>query len=256
MTGFHQKCVTHNSKNEAQIIMSALLFFLAGCVFQFLLIGYQTMALLMWGITVLIMLLGFLPFKWMKRLVAGIALSGVLVLCIVEIPIVSASRGDMPNDAGYMIVLGAGVNGTEPSLSLYNRLTAAEEWLNNHPNSIAVLSGGQGEKEEISEAECMYRWLMGRGISPARLYKEDASENTRENFYYSAELLKILNNGELPDKVAVVSSEYHLYRAKAFAELAGIEAVCIPAKTTYPVLRFNYFIREGVAVLRLWTLGY
>ena len=119
----------------------------------------------------------------MKRLVAGIALSGVLVLCIVEIPIVSASRGDMPNDAGYMIVLGAGVNGTEPSLSLYNRLTAAEEWLNNHPNSIAVLSGGQGENEKISEAECMYRWLVERGVSPTKLYKEEVSKNTRENFY-------------------------------------------------------------------------
>ena len=52
-------------------------------------------------------------------------------------------------------MLGAGVNGTEPSLSLYNRLVAAENWLREHPNSVAVLSGGQGQNEQISEAECM-----------------------------------------------------------------------------------------------------
>ncbi|MBR4944087.1 MAG: YdcF family protein [Peptococcaceae bacterium] len=256
MAGFCKKYEIYHNETEARIILLALLLFLAGCVFQFLLIGYQTMALLMWGIMIIILLLVFLPFKWMKRLVAGIALSGVLLLCIIEIPIVAASKGDLPNDAGYLIVLGAGVNGEEPSLSLYNRLTAAEEWLSRNPDSIAVLSGGQGENEKISEAECMYRWLVERGVSPTKLYKEEVSKNTRENFYYSAELLKTLNGSELPDKVAVVSSEYHLYRAKAFAELAGIDAVCVPAKTTYPVLRFNYFIREGVAVLRLWTLGY
>lgn len=243
-------------EKDAKIITLATVFFAAGCLFRFLLIGYQTIALLCWGIAVLVLLLGYLPYRWMKRLVAGLTLFGVFGLCIIEIPIINASRGDENREAEYLIVLGAGVNGTQPSLSLHNRLVAAEQWLCTYPDGIAVLSGGQGDKEEISEAECMYRWLVQNGIEPERLYKEEQSASTQENFQYSAQILLELNDGIMPEPVAVVSSEYHLYRAKAFAAQYGIEAAGVPAKTTWPVLRLNYFIREGAAVARLWTFGY
>ncbi|MBQ2034998.1 MAG: YdcF family protein [Peptococcaceae bacterium] len=247
---------TINHEKDAKCITAALAFLLLGCFFKFILIGYQTIALILWGIGVLILLSGYLPYKWMKRLVAGCTLLFVLGLCVIEIPIVSAAKGDASNDADYLIVLGAGVNGTEPSLSLHNRLAAAEIWLQEHPDSVAVLSGGQGQKEQISEAECMYRWLVQNGIEPERLYKEEQSASTQENFQYSAQILLDLNGGIMPQPVAVVSSEYHLYRAKKFAEQTGVEAVGIPAETTYPVLKLNYFIREGAAVARLWLFGY
>ena len=102
----------------------------------------------------------------------------------------------------------------------------------------------------------MYQWLTANGIEKERLYKEEVSASTRENFQYSAILLQDLHQGIIPEPVAVISSEYHLYRAKLFAEQAGIEAIGVPAKTTYPILKLNYFIREGVAVARFWLLGY
>ena len=255
----NHETINHESINyekDAKCITAALAFLMLGCFFKFILIGYQTIALILWGIGVLILLFGYLPYKWMKRLVAGCTILFVMGLCMIEIPIVSAAKGDIPNDADYLIVLGAGVNGTEPSLSLYNRLAAAENWLREHPRSVAVLSGGQGQNEQISEAECMYCWLVQNGIEPERLYKEEHSASTQENFQYSAQILLDLNGGIMPQPVAVVSSEYHLYRAKKFAEQTGIEAVGIPAETTYPVLKLNYFIREGAAVARLWLLGY
>ncbi len=245
-----------NHEREARAITLALIFFVLGCFFKFVLIGYQTIALLFWGLSALTLLLHYLPKRWMRCLVVAFTLAGALCLCIIEIPIVAASRGDNVRDAEYLIVLGAGVNGTEPSLTLYNRLTAAEEWLVDHPDSVAILSGGQGTGEQISEAEAMYRYLVENGIDEERLYKEERSTTTRENFQYSAELLRTLQDGVLPQSVAVVSSEFHLYRAKAFAEQTGLKAVGVPAKTTYPVLRLNYFIREGAAVARLWMLGY
>ncbi len=245
-----------DNKAIALVLTLVPIFLVLGCFFKFVLIGYQTIALIFWGLAVLTLLLHYLPKRWMRCIVAGLTIAGVLCLCLIEIPIVSASRGDTSNDADYLIVLGAGVNGTEPSLSLHNRLVAAETWLSEHPDSAAVLSGGQGPGEQISEAEAMYRWLVENGIAPERLYKEERSTNTQENFQYSAQLLRQLNQGRLPQPVAVISSEYHLYRAKAFAEQEDIEAVGIPAKTTYPILRLNYFIREGAAVARLWLLGY
>ena len=102
----------------------------------------------------------------------------------------------------------------------------------------------------------MYRWLAACGIAEDRLYKEEQSTTTRENFQYSVALLKDLNGGTLPQPVAVVSSEYHLYRAEYLARQVGLEPVGVAAKTTLPVLRLNYFIREGAAVVRLWVWGY
>lgn len=127
-------------------------------------------------------------------------------------------RGDEQADAPYVIVLGAGVNGDVPSLSLQNRLLAAQRWLTNHPDSKAILSGGQGPGENISEAQCMYQWLTQYGIAGERLLLEDQSRSTRENFKYSAALLQADNGGVLPEQVAVISSEYHLYRAGLLAE--------------------------------------
>ena len=248
----------HHGKSEkdARAVKLAVVFFVLGVFFKFVLIGYQTIALVCFGLAVLTLLLRFLPFGWMRRMLVALTICGVLCLSLMEIPIVAASRGDVPNDADYLIVLGAGVNGTEPSLSLYHRLVAAEAWLNDHPDSIAILSGGQGSGEQITEAEAMYRWLVESGIEPARLYKEEASSNTRENFLYSATLLQSLDEDALSEPVAVVSSEYHLYRAKQFAAQAGIDALGVPAKTTWPILRLNYFLREGIAVTRLLLLGY
>ena len=52
-----------------------------------------------------------------------------------------------------------------------------------------MVSGGQGPGEEISEAECMYRWLVAKGIEASRIYKEDKSTSTEENIIFSEETL-------------------------------------------------------------------
>lgn len=236
------------------IVAGALL--VSACFFQFVLVGYQTIALLLLGFAGEVFLLGLVRRRWFQRFLIGLTITGLLAIGAIEIPIITAAGGAEVADASCVIVLGAGVNGDVPSLSLHNRLVAAKQWLDAHPDSYAILSGGQGTGETISEAEAMYRWLVAQGIAPERLRKEEASSTTRENFLYSAELLREYHNGELPTPVAVVSSEYHLYRAMRFARQAGLEPLGVPAKTTLPVLRLNYFLRESAAVARLWILGY
>ncbi len=55
----------------------------------------------------------------------------------------------------YIVVLGARVFGTEPSPILEYRINTAYDYLMENPETIAIVSGGQGENEDISEAECM-----------------------------------------------------------------------------------------------------
>ena len=80
----------------------------------------------------------------MRKVLAGCLTLGVLCIGVVEVPIVVASAGDEPADTEYVIVLGAGLNGSVPSRILHDRLLKAEQWLTDHPDSKAILSGGQG----------------------------------------------------------------------------------------------------------------
>lgn len=97
-------------------------------------------------------------------------------------------------DLDTLIVLGAQVNGTKLSNSLKLRLERAKEYLDENPETIAVVSGGKGSGEEISEAEAMYEYLVSQGIDETRLIKEDRSTNTNENLKYSLALLEEKSN--------------------------------------------------------------
>lgn len=179
---------------------------------------------------------------------------GVIYFVIVEIPIVSAARTDADQEAPYVIVLGAGVNGTEPSLSLLNRLQATLSYLEKYPDTTCIVSGGQGTGENITEADCMYNWLTGKGISAERILREEKASSTEENYKYSFALIR--SRGDNPaDGVTVVSSEYHLYRAKLLAQRQGVDVKTVSAHTSYPLLMTDYFIREAFAVTYLWAFG-
>ena len=118
----------------------------------------------------------------------------------------------------------------------------------------AVLSGGQGTDEPITEAECMYRELVNLGIDPQRLWMEENATSTWENLNFSLDLIEE-KTGERPQKLGVLSSEYHLYRASRFAKACGVEFVGIPAKTSRLSQKINHFMREVAGVWHYILLG-
>lgn len=182
-------------------------------------------------------------------LVIGFSLAAVTLGFILR-----ASHPHSPQACDHIIVLGAGVRGTVPSLSLQERINAAYAYLTAYPDTIAVLSGGQGSGEEITEAACMYRELTKMGIDGARLLLEENSTSTMENLQFSMDILEA-QLGFRPEKVGIVSSEYHLFRAGLFARELELEATGIPAKTTWFALRANYSLREIAAVWKYLVLG-
>ncbi|MBO5248452.1 MAG: YdcF family protein [Clostridia bacterium] len=150
-----------------------------------------------------------------------------------------------------VIVLGCSVRGETPSLMLRYRLEAALEWMTMHPNSVAVLCGGQGEGEDISEAECMKRWLMQHGIDESRLKKEDTSTNTRENIRNAKKIVD--DNTDDPTQAVVVSTGFHLFRSKRICESEGFSAYGIAAKMPeLPFFHLNYYCREFASVLKMY----
>ena len=228
-------------KKKTVPVCVAVFFLLAAAVFRFALIGYGTTALLCAGIAVCILLYTFFS-KALRIALTVLLILGVLLFAAGEVPVLKAAGGTPEFDADYLIVLGAGVNGADPSLSMLDRLKAAREYLLSHPDCTAILSGGQGDDEALSEAEAMFRWLTANDIPETRLILETDSRRTEENLVNS---LSIIPNAESA-RIAVCSSEYHLYRAQYLARRLGMEVGAIPARTSLPVLRLNYFLREGL----------
>ena len=190
----------------------ALLLILAGCVLRFAMPGHDYLGYLLWGVAVLVFLFPRLPH--VGRAVLGVLVcAGLIVFTIFEIPVVRDAHTDTDAHPDTIVVLGAGVNGSTPSLSMCNRLDAALAYLNANPAATVIVSGGQGPGEDITEAKAMADYLTAHGIDSARIVQEDRSRTTRENLENSFAILRA-RGGDPADGVGIVTSEYHLYRAK------------------------------------------
>ena len=231
-------------KHPASLLI-ALLFVLGGAaVFALSPAHYIGMAMAALG--ALVFLFPRLPAAGRIAL-AALVLIAAAAFTICEIPVFRAARTDPEPKADYLIVLGAKVNGTSPSFAMYDRLKAALDYLNTYPDATVVVSGGQGDDEGISEAEAMAVWLRAHGIDDSRILLEDKSETTRQNLENSFAIIRS-HGGDPADGVAIVTSEYHLYRAREMASALGARPIGVAARTTLLAMRINYFIREGFAV--------
>ena len=239
-------------------LLSGLAFFLKFCI-----PGYSFSALVCICLIAIILFYTFMPLIGLKfpvlagiltKIFTAVLILGLLVVGITEAIIIRKSFGDPKTDVQYMVVLGAKVNADGPSVSLWDRICGAYLYLEEHPQVIAVLSGGQGTDEPITEAECMYRELVGLGIDPKRLRIEDEATSTWENLKFSLDLIEA-ETGSRPTKIGVLSSEYHLFRASLFAKACDVEFVGIPAKTSRPSQAINHFMREVAGVWHYILLG-
>lgn len=156
-------------------------------------------------------------------------------------------------DYDAIIVLGAQVKPDgEPSLQLQWRIDAAAEAWQKHP-CLIVTCGAQGSNEPAPEAQVMRDELIRQGVPEEYILVEDQSFNTRQNIAHAASLLEEQN----ASRVLIVTSDYHLPRAMAMAEDAGLEASGMGAPTK---LGMQYWVknhgREALAWIKYWMQKY
>ncbi|MCQ2520309.1 MAG: YdcF family protein [Lachnospiraceae bacterium] len=193
--------------------------------------------------------------KWSKKKFVRCILTVVYSLIAVTVLLVIAETSCMiaantasPSGNETLVVLGSRVFSYGPSKMTAARLDAAYDYMQEHPDSVCVLSGGQGSDEPWSEAKGMCDYLTAKGISKDRLFLEEHSTNTKENLAYSMEIIEAHN---LNPEIAIVSNEFHLYRAGLVAKEAGISFKTIPAPSMLLLLP-TYYIRELYAILAQW----
>lgn len=239
------------------------LFLLLGVFLLTAVRGYSFSALICFGIAAVIIcyyLLGVLnkqkpkAARVLKTILTSVLFAGVLIYIVTGVLILHAAQGNPDEKCEYIVILGAGVRGTTPSTILSDRIERAYTYLSENPDVICVASGGQGADEDISEAQCIFNHLTARGIDTDRIWLEDKSTSTWENFRFTLDVIEE-KTGTRPEKLGVLSSDFHLYRAGLFARDCGIDAVGIPASTRWLSLRINYYLREVAGVWHYLILG-
>lgn len=182
----------------------------------------------------------------------SISLGSVLIILLTAAGFISseyrANEGDS-EELDYVIILGAGLRGMEPSITLKGRLDAGLEYMNLHHNVPIILSGGRGPGEHTTEAEAMASYLTSMGIPKERLILEDRSSSTEQNVAFSKLLMNKKHDSDL--RVLIITSDYHLFRAKQIAKESGY-IIYGKASPSPILLGMNYTVRECFGVVQLF----
>lgn len=230
---------------------------------KYVLPGYSFTALVCMGIIGVILFYTFMPTvgRWMPRfakittVIFTVALViGLALFAVTEGFIIRASFGDPGQKTDYLVVLGAKVRPDGPSVSLWDRIYKARDYLLENPDVIAIVSGGQGTDEVMTEAQSMHDELVKLGIPEDRIWMEDKASSTDENMRFSLDLIQSKTKVR-PTRLAILSSEYHLFRASLMADKLGIDFVGVPAKTSRLSQLINHGMREVAGVWHFFIFG-
>ena len=179
------------------------------------------------------------------KVIAVVLVSIGVLVYVVLLARISSQYDTESGEAEYLIVLGAQIHESGPSLVLKYRLDTAVAYLNEHPGVTCIVSGGRGDNEPATEASGMRDYLVSHGIDESRIVLEDRSSDTSENL---KNCLALLPSADA--KVAIVTNNFHMYRALGIARSCGYKNVCgVPAPSKKEYLVHN-ITRECVGVLK------
>ena len=179
--------------------------------------------------------------RWIFGILCGVFFLSFLVI---EGMVIRQMHAQGEKNLDYVIVLGAQVHADKPSVVLKYRLDEAILYLNENPETICIVSGGQGKNEPYSEAYGMEKYLTENGIDKERILLEDKSKTTEENLSNSRKYI--------PEDatVGIITNDFHMFRALQIAEKQGLSNVCgIAADSTRFYLPNNMF-REYLAEIK------
>ena len=188
--------------------------------------------------------------KFVKRIICSGMIIGISIIALTWIFIFSAFFSKPEAGLDYLIVLGAQVRTTGPSIVLRYRLDTAYEYLQENPDTKCIVSGGRGDNEPEAEGNAMKRYLVDKGIKSERIVVENVSVNTVENIKNSSEYLDKEKN-----TVGIVTNNFHVFRGVSIAKKAGFTHVRGIVATSNPFYLPNNMLRESFGIVKDLLVG-
>lgn len=177
----------------------------------------------------------------------GVFCVGMVCFLVVEGCILSGFSKHGKPGLDYIMVLGAQVYKSGPSMVLKYRLDEAIEYLNENPDTMCIVTGGQGYNEPFEESVGMADYLKKNGIPEERIILETKSTTTKQNIANSMELV------EKDASIGIVTNNFHMFRALCIAKKQGLKNVCGIASKSTPVYLPNNMLREFFAMIKFFV---
>ncbi|MDR0945305.1 MAG: YdcF family protein, partial [Bifidobacteriaceae bacterium] len=159
----------------------------------------------------------------------------------------AADAAKVPADA--ILVLGAGIVGTQPSPMLASRLDTAIDLYRRGAAPVLLMSG-DNSTPAYSEVDVMERYAVAKGVPKGDIYLDHAGFSTYESAYRAEAVFKA-------KRVIVVTQRYHLYRALWDAKHLGLAAVGLAAAPHNDATQRRRDLREAAARVKdpfcVWT---
>ena len=187
---------------------------------------------------------------WLLALLAAV-LAALLSFAVLLGVVLTGARDHIVGQPQVMVILGCKVESWGPSILLQDRLDKALDYLEDHPDLTIMVSGGQGDDEHQSEAQCMYDYLTDHGVDGGQILMEDQSHNTWENICFTQELLQA--EGVDTSEMLVVSNGFHLARVRMLWDRAWegeYTLSTLAAPSSHIPSRLKMYIREPLALVK------
>lgn len=174
----------------------------------------------------------------------GAAAVIIVLLTVFFVKEAKASKGTAEKAPDTVILLGYRVIGDKAAPILVMRIEKAAEYLKQNKNTDIVVCGGiVNSKDQFkSEAEIMYDGLVSLGVEKERIILENESRTTVENFLNAKKIIAE-KKGDRDVSLAILSSDFHLMRARVIAKRCGLSADTIAAPSPKNEKVKNY-VRE------------
>ena len=181
--------------------------------------------------------------KRIKRIALGSIIAVAMWCVIVAITIWRFGSRDEAVKSDCIIVLGAAVEGEDPSPVFAERIRHGIHLYETGYAPKIIFTGGYGDFQKYSESSIAAFVAAQRGVTANDILTEEKSRTTRQNLSEAAHIMK---NHNLKSAI-IVSDPLHMKRAMMMADDLGMEAVSSPTPTTrYRSLRtkLGFLVRE------------
>ncbi len=163
-------------------------------------------------------------FAWLRN---GLALFGLLFLIVSFTPLVqwwgqALAKPWHGPEGDVLVVLAGSHQGDVIGESSYLRALYAVRAYRQCKYRKVLVSG-------IQSAEAMREFLVGQGVPAGRIQLEARAVSTKENVAYLGPMLRAELDAVPGTRLVLLTSDYHVYRARRLFEKAGFSIQTFPA---------------------------
>lgn len=169
-----------------------------------------------------------------------------IIISVINLYVILNTKSKIKNieelnydDIDCLIILGAGIRGSNPSSMLEDRLLTGIELYNKNISNKIIVSGDHG-RENYDEVNVMKNYLIENNISSEEIFMDHAGFSTYDSIYRAKEIFEA-------KKVIIVTQKYHLYRALYIAKELDLEAYGVIANKRDYQFQLKRDIREIAA---------